>query len=147
MNAGNTELSYVDEHAIRIAASRELVWTALQRYVVTSLCTAHAKPLVRILGTEPAAGFEVAESTPTERLTLIGRHRFSRYRLAFEMTDTTDGATQLRAQTYAAFPGVHGRVYRALVVGTGAHILATNHILRSIRRLSLQLAAARNSDA
>jgi threonine dehydrogenase-like Zn-dependent dehydrogenase len=31
------ELPFVDEHTIRIAASRELVWTALQRYVATSL--------------------------------------------------------------------------------------------------------------
>lgn len=34
------ELSFVDEHAITIAcSSRELVWTALQRYVATSFST------------------------------------------------------------------------------------------------------------
>jgi hypothetical protein len=127
--------------AIRMVASRELVWTALQRYVVTSPRIAEGSPLARILGTEPRAGFEVSESVPAERLTLVGRHRFSRYKLAFELTDATEGATQLRAQTYAAFPGVRGRVYHALVIGTRVHVVATNHVLRSIRGLSTELTA------
>lgn len=146
MRPAGDELPYVDEHAVRIAASRELVWTALQRYVATSLRIAPGSPLVRILATEPSAGFEVSESVPVERLTLVGRHRFSQYMLAFELTDltdgATDGATQLRAQTYAAFPGLRGRVYRALVIGTRAHLVSTNHVLRSIRRMSIELAAA-----
>jgi hypothetical protein len=45
----------------------------------------------------------------------------------------------LRAKTYAEFPGLRGRIYRALVIGTGAHVLATNHMLRAIQRLSQQL--------
>jgi len=148
MRLASPVLPYVDEHTIRIAASRELVWTALQRYVATSLCTAEGNPLVRLLGTEPRAGFEVSESAPTESLSLVGRHRFARYMLAFELTDAPVGSTQLRAQTYAAFPGVRGCVYRVLVIGTRAHVVATNHVLRSIRRLSVELTAtegAKNS--
>ncbi|MPZ95316.1 MAG: hypothetical protein GEU96_10500 [Propionibacteriales bacterium] len=133
-------LPYVDEHAIRIPAARELVWTALQRYVATDLLIAHGNPLARILGTEPHAGFEVSESTWGESLALVGRHRFSRYLLRFELVDATAGDTHLRAQTYAAFPGVRGRVYRALVIGTRAHDAATTHVLRSIRRQSVHLA-------
>ena len=38
-------------------------------------------------------------------------------------------------QTYAAFPGVRGRVYRALVIGSQGHAVATNGMLRSVRRL------------
>ena len=132
----NADLPYVDEHAIRIAASRELVWTALQRYVITSLRIAEGNLLVRLLGTEPRAGFEVSESVWADRLTLVGRHRFARYMLAFELIDSAEGITQLRAQTYAAFPGVRGRIYRVLVIGTRAHVVATRHILRSIRRQS-----------
>jgi len=91
-----------------------------------------------ILGTEPRAGFEIAEGRAAERLTLVGRHRFSHYRLTFELSEAPDGATRLRAQTNAAFPGVRGRVYRAVVVDSGAHALATHRILRSVRRLSVQ---------
>lgn len=130
------DLPYLDEHAIRIAAPREAVWAALQQYVTTSLGVAERHPLGRLLGTEPRSGFEVAESAPTERLRLAGRHRFARYVLAFELTDAGLDATQLRAQSYAAFPGLRGAIYRASVVGTRAHVVATNHILRSIRRLS-----------
>jgi hypothetical protein len=133
-------LPFVDEHAIRIAAPRELVWPALQRHVAASLRM--AGPLAKILGTEPPTGFEVVDSRPTERLTLAGSHRFSKYLLVFEVADASDGGTQLRAKTYAEFPGVRGRVYRALVIGTRAHVAATNHILRSVRRLSLELTSA-----
>jgi hypothetical protein len=89
---------------------------------------------MRVLGTEPRAGFEIAERTPDVRLSLVGRHRFSRYLLAFELADAPGGSTQLRAQTYAAFPGVRGRVYRALVIGSRGHAIATNGMLRSVRR-------------
>jgi ketosteroid isomerase-like protein len=130
------DLPYLDEHAIRIAAPREAVWSALQRYVTASLGVAERHPLGRLLGTEPRSGFEVAESAPMERLRLAGRHRFARYVLAFDLTDAGQDATQLRAQSYAAFPGLRGGLYRASVVGTRAHVVATNHILRSVRRLS-----------
>ncbi len=76
-----------------------------------------------------------------ERLTLVGRHRFARYLLTFELTDVSQRSTQLRAQSYAAFPGVRGRVYRTLVVGSRAHVVATNHVLRSVRRLAMDLVA------
>jgi hypothetical protein len=138
----NADLPYVDEHAVRIPVPRDLVWTALQRYVSSSLSGAEGSPLTRILGTEPRAGFEVFDSVPAERLTLVGRHRFARYRLSFELTDATHGATQLRAQSYAAFPGLHGRAYRALVIGMRLHVVATNRLLRSIRRLSIEIAEA-----
>lgn len=130
----NRELPFVDEHTTEIAASLEDVWAALRRYVDTSLRVADGGPLATILGTQPPAGFEVAGSQPTECLTLVGRHRFSRYMLAFDLTDAGDGITRLSAKTYAAFPGTHGLVYRALVIGTGAHAVATRRILRSIRR-------------
>lgn len=132
----NGELPFIDEHAISIAASRDVVWSVLERYVATSLRVGDNGPLARILGTQPAAGFEVSDSRPTDRLTLIGRHRFSRYMLAFDLADATDGITRLSAKTFAAFPGVHGRLYRALVMGTGAHAVATDRTVRSIRRLA-----------
>ena len=41
--------------------------------------------------------------------------------LLIEVDDLDGGASRVRARTYAAFPGVTGRAYRALVIGSGAH--------------------------
>ncbi|MBN8870738.1 MAG: hypothetical protein J0H66_12725 [Solirubrobacterales bacterium] len=125
-------LPYVDEHTIQIEAPPEQAWDALQRHAAT-LGFPENNPLAKVLGTDPPRGFATAEVLPGRRLTLAGHHRFARYELAFELTRTSDGKAELHARTYAKFPGFHGRVYRALVIGTGAHALATNHILRSIR--------------
>jgi len=132
-----SELPFVDEHSILIPASREHVWSALRRYVDSTLGVAARNPLTRILGTDPPAGFEVEREIPGEQLGMAGRHRFSRYRLVFELADAANNETQLSARTYAEFPGVHGRAYRALVIGTRLHVVATNQILRSIRRAAL----------
>jgi hypothetical protein len=125
-------LPYVDEHKIRIGATPEMAWDALRRHAAT-LGFPETSPLARILGTDPPRGFATAEVLPGRRLTLAGHHRFARYELAFELIGRGDETTELHARTYAAFPGFRGRVYRALVISSGAHALATNHILRSIR--------------
>jgi hypothetical protein len=75
---------------------------------------------------------------PPDRLVLAGRHRFSRYQLAFDLTEVADSATHLRATT-------HADIYRALVIGTGAHVVATTGILRSIHRPAMSIARARSS--
>jgi hypothetical protein len=124
---------YVDEHAIRITAPREVVWPVLERHVA-NLGIPRGNPLAKVLGTQPAAGFEVAGSVPGESIDLVGRHRFSDYLLRFELADAPGGSTQLRAQSYAAFPGVTGEIYRTLVIRSRLHVVATRHILRSIRR-------------
>ncbi len=127
------ELPYIDEHTVRVDAPRKPVWTALQRYVTSLLRGVERNPLLVLLGPQPRAGFAVAESTEQQRLILVGQHRFSRYRLAFELTDAPGGGTLVHARSYAAFPGLHGRAYRALVIGTGLHVVATNYMLRAIR--------------
>ena len=87
----------------------------------------------------------MSDSIDAERLTLVRRHRFARYMLTFELADVTERSTQVRAQSYAAFPGVRGRVYRTLVIGTRAHVVATNHVLRSVRRLAMDQDAVQQS--
>jgi hypothetical protein len=136
-------LPFVDTHSVVVPAARDTVWAALQEYVARSLLMSDRHPLGLVLGTEPRAGFAVTETVPAQRLMLSGRHRFSRYRLTFELSDAPGGpgnspATVLRAVTDAAFPGVHGRAYRALVIGTGGHSVATNRILRAVRRRALE---------
>ena len=137
-------LPFVDEHGTRIAAPRELVWTALRRYVDSSLVEPSGDSsrddsshlLGRLLGTEPRSGFAVAREVPNRHLGLAGRHRFARYLLVFEVADTDGGQTLLTARTYAAFPGPRGRIYRALVIGSRGHVVAVKRMLRSVRRLT-----------
>ena len=126
-------LPYVDTHAVEVAAPRDQAWGALQHFVDRSLVSGGGL-LHTVLGTDPPAGFEVASTTPNERLELSGRHRFSRYLLAFQLSDGAPGTTRVAAETYAEFPGIHGRAYRALVIGTRLHVVATRQMLRAIRR-------------
>ncbi|HEU0191880.1 MAG TPA: hypothetical protein VFR17_11535 [Mycobacterium sp.] len=137
------ELPYIDEHTVRVDAPRKPVWTALQEYMRSLLSNAERNPLLALLGPQPRAGFAVAERTEQRRLALVGRHRFSRYRLVFELTDAPGGGTLVHALSYAAFPGLHGRAYRALVIGTRLHVVATNHMLHAIRRRHVSLTAPR----
>ena len=126
------DLPHIDDHEVRIDAPVDVVFPVLRRYVGSSLGTTEGHPLARLLGTDPPSGFAVAEVVPDRLVRLAGRHRFSRYQLVFEL-DAVEGGTALRARSYAEFPGLHGRAYRAAVIGTRAHVLATRHILRSIR--------------
>jgi hypothetical protein len=131
------DLPYVDQHSLAITAPRANVWAALERYAGETIVAPKGEVLARLIGAEPISGFAVAERDAERRLALEGRHRFSRYRLVFELLDAPDGATELRASTYALFPGLHGRIYRALVIGTRLHVLATRGLLRAVRRRSL----------
>lgn len=125
-------LPHIDDHEVRIHAPVDVVFPVLRRYA-GSLGASDGSILAKLLGPDPPSGFVVAEEVPDRLVRLTGRHRFSRYQLLFEL-DAVDGGTVLRARTYAEFPGMHGRAYRAAVIGTRAHVLATRHLLRSVRR-------------
>jgi hypothetical protein len=88
----------------------------------------------RAAGRRHAYGFAVEQARSLWRLALAGRHRFSRYRLVFELEEAGRDRTRIRARTWAAFPGAPGRVYQALVIGTGAHRIVVRHLLRRIAR-------------
>jgi hypothetical protein len=126
-------LPLLDEHSAALKASRSAVWRAVRQYA-RGLEQADHVVLGRILGTEPESGFELAEEVEGERLALTGRHRFARYRLVFELEAETSNVTRLSIRSFATFPGARGRFYRGLVWGTGGHVLAVRHMLRTIRR-------------
>lgn len=141
-------LPRVDEHAVEVPAGRERTWEALLRVVGSDL--SGSPRFARLLGAHPAGrsgdwsrdpggatlpGFEVVEARRPERLELRGRHRFSVYRLTFSI-----GGGEVRARTDAAFPGLRGRLYRALVIGSGAHRFLVRRLLR---RVAAAAAAAR----
>jgi hypothetical protein len=139
-------LPFVDEHSTTIAATPEAVWEAL--LAVTAGDGSDGKSLIaRALGCahtessgEPgtigstAPGFVVARAVRPAVLALMGEHRFSRYALIFTAADTPTGMVRLRAETRAEFPGRSGSAYRALVIGSRGHTLATRSILRTVRR-------------
>lgn len=127
------DLPYIDAHAITVDASPERVGQVLHDYIAHVLALGERTPFTRLLGTEPRAGFTVVEEVPGESLTMVGRHRFARYRLAFEIVPGLQGDSQLRILTFAAFPGLKGRLYRTAVIGSGAHVVVNRRMLRTIR--------------
>ncbi|WP_197034590.1 hypothetical protein [Glycomyces sp. NRRL B-16210] len=128
---------FIDEHRITIGAPRDRVWTALRDYCETTLMKDRGGPLPLLLGTEPRAGFAVSREVRGRRLDLTGRHRFSRYRLVFEIRDSeAQDGTELIARTFADFPGPQGFVYKTLVIRTGGHALTVRRMLQSIGRAS-----------
>ncbi|MHB8235361.1 MAG: hypothetical protein ACYDHT_11980, partial [Solirubrobacteraceae bacterium] len=81
-------------------------------------------------------GFSVARCEPPSLLELRGRHRFSRYALVFELAAVGEERCRLSARSYAEFPGLAGRAYRALVIGSGGHRVVVRRMLREIAERS-----------
>ncbi|OBG28889.1 DUF2867 domain-containing protein [Mycobacterium sp. 852002-51057_SCH5723018] len=115
-------LPYIDAHALTVGASPDETWSALLRV----MCRDTRDP-----STVPT-GFVLDEARPPERFALKGRHPFAVYRWVFELEDEAPRRTRLSAQTWARFPGVHGKIYRALVIGTGAHRVAVRWTLKRV---------------
>jgi hypothetical protein len=146
--APSSSLPYVDELPIEIGADREATWAALLRVVEGTFASARGRGPARLLGCEdtvlsgprPLAqgsafpGFHVESAEPQSELALAGRHRFSTYLLSFRLEETDAGGTRLVAETRAAFPGLKGSVYRALVIGTRMHVLVTRRLLTATKR-------------
>jgi hypothetical protein len=115
-------LPYIDEHAITIEANCAETWSALLRV----LCRDPHDP-----STVPA-GFVLDEARPPVRFGLKGRHPFAIYEWVFELDAEAPQRTRVRATTWADFPGLHGKVYRALVIGTGGHRAVVRSTLKRI---------------
>jgi hypothetical protein len=126
-------LPFVDEHSVEIAAAPDAVWEALWAVLGRTFGgTRGSRLFARAVGvrdTVPIVGFRVNEEERGRSLVLEGAHRFARYRLTFRLENG-----RLSAATHAAFPGAHGRVYRALILPTGFHARVVNRLLGAIRR-------------
>ena len=121
-------LPLVDDHMIRVDAS------LLARRVAMAK-VAHRiaeRPVPRLFSKlwrlETPTTFNIAEETP-DRITLAGKHRFATYELVLEIVND-----EVHARTNAEFPGVAGRAYRAVVIGSGGHALVAKALLRAIGR-------------
>jgi hypothetical protein len=141
-------LPFIDEHTVIVTADAESVWSALSRVVDRSFSGAGQALFAHVLGcadlsssdrgalaqgaTRP--GFRVRRAIPGRELSLEGRHRFSRYELSFHIKELGDDSTRVSAETRAEFPGLRGRGYRALVIGTGGHVLVVHHMLAAVKR-------------
>ncbi len=144
----SSALPWVDEHAAEIDAPAAVVWPLLLRTVERMTAGAAAPRYARAVGcadTEAGGprplelgstvpGFHVAELTPERLLTLAGSHHFADYELVFRLEPLGGVRTRLVAETRAEFPGLKGRAYRALVIGTRMHVLVTRRILRGTAR-------------
>lgn len=137
-------LPRIDEHSVSIGAAPSVVWDAVLRVVERSFSL---RPVARVLGchdTEASGprplalgsalpGFHVVAADAPHKLALAGRHRFSRYALTFRLDDA-NGTVRLRAESLGEFPGVLGRIYRAMVIGTGGHVLGVKRLLTTMKR-------------
>jgi hypothetical protein len=141
-------LPYIDEHTTEIAADSAAVWEALQRVVEGSFGSTRTGRIARLLGCadvessgpRPLAtgsafpGFHVEQADQPQRLALAGNHRFSNYALIFRLEEIGEGRIVLSAETRATFPGLSGRIYRTLVIGTHAHVLVTRRLLNAVKQ-------------
>jgi hypothetical protein len=142
------ELPYVDEHSVAINAPPGATWEGLLRTFDGSFESDTSSRGARLLGCADVAasgprplavgstvpGFHVETAECPRELGLAGRHRFSDYSLIFRLDESGGDRTTLRAETRAAFPGLEGRAYRAMVIGTRMHVLMTRRILASVKR-------------
>ena len=147
------QLPRIDDHATIVDAAVTEAWAA----VLDELDGATSGPLAttyaRVIGCKPSRpsgtrplkvgstvpGFAVISAVAKEELVLTGHHAFSTYELIFRLRSTGKDRTEIRAESRAAFPAVHGRLYRLLVIGTGFHVLAVRRLLGSIRQRAEEL--------
>jgi hypothetical protein len=148
MLPGADGLPHVDEHSAVVGAGAAVAWEAMLAVIEGSFSTPAAARVAHLLGcADPAVGgprplapgasfpgFRVERAERPRLLALRGRHRFSDYALIMRIDELGSERVLLRAETRAEFPGLHGRAYRALVIGTRGHVLVTRRLLAAVRR-------------
>lgn len=139
------DLPFIDRHSVEIAAEPAAVWDSLTGTFGNANGQGPFMLYARVIGVNPQeahgdldrvgssrVGFRVAEVRAPEMLKLTGKHRFSNYSLTWELTPRGAGHSRLSAITHAEFPGVHGRLYKSVVIDSGAHKRITRRMLSAI---------------
>lgn len=155
-----TDLEWIDVHSIDVAAAAKDVWPVMWRVIVRSFDGRLTEMVAGALGCDPRriesvavpragtttlAGFRVAAVTAPREVALEGTHRFARYRLTFRVDGVGDDRALVHAETHADFPGLRGLFYRALVLGSGGHVVVVNRLLKNIKRSAEATASRRLS--
>jgi hypothetical protein len=128
-----SELPFVDVHATTVAATPGAVFDALERIGPRIGTDPISRTYARLVGTEDRGAFHVARSERPMVVVLGGSRRFSRYELVCRI-EPEHGGSVVRFETWAEFPGLGGRVYRAVVIGTGGHRVGMRLMLGSLKR-------------
>ncbi len=140
-------LPFVDAHTTVVGAEPDRVRTALLATLDRTFSRRRASSYARIVGCVPRVasgprplavgstmpGFAVTAATSDE-VVLEGRHHFSSYALVFRLVARENTETDLRAETWASFPGVTGGLYRRLVIGSRGHAAGMRRLLGAVRR-------------
>ena len=141
-------LSFIDRLGIEVEADLATTWNALVGVLTRSLESKGSRLAVRLLGSAVTGasgpsrlaagstlpGFRVIASSEPRELVLNGSHRFALNEMAFGLAAIEPGRTELTVVTRAEFPGPVGTLYRALVIGTGGHVIATRRLLKAVGR-------------
>lgn len=127
-------LPYIDTHTVTVAAASAKTFDAVAGAMPRAGSRGPFALYARLIGCEGGRPFSIAQSRRPSELVLAGRHRFSRYELAFQFAADGPAATVVSATTRAAFPGFGGRLYRAAVIGSGGHRIAMRAMLADLKR-------------
>jgi hypothetical protein len=152
------ELPFIDEHSIDVNASRERVWDTLAGTVLPRfgggwgrlgtgrigragarlLAAPYPDPPVTCSGIpQTIVGFRLERTERPSLILLAGEHRFATYTLTLSIAGAEgESKSCLSAQTRAAFPGGPGRLYRAAIIWTGAHVVVVHRLLHRVRGLA-----------
>jgi hypothetical protein len=125
-------LPFIDDHRVIVRAPTQQTWDAVSKLARRLAERPAPRRFVTLWQLEPPSGFAITSSS-SERIVLVGRHRFARYELAFELRPTDNGV-EVSGRTSAEFPGAAGRLYRALVIGSGGHGVAVRAMLGRMRQ-------------
>lgn len=151
---GCDELPFIDVHSLAVNVVPERAWDAVTQVMrgwaggalprrsarvgallACLLGCADAEPPPPGTGLpEAMVGFHVARAERSSLIELEGEHRFSRYALTFRVEPSDGSRCVVHAETRATFPGRSGSIYRAAVIGTGAHVIVVRRMLTSIKR-------------
>jgi hypothetical protein len=91
-----------------------------------------AKRYGRLVGVQGERAFNLHEKDRPHRLVFTADHDYAHATLTFVIEEDVSGATLLRLQSRADFPGTLGTLYRTAVIGTRFHVLAVRWMLKKI---------------